>query len=196
MGKLIAMKIVETMKNVTIAFILMVSVLSFAQDKSNKKFQFGVSYSLINDDGIFKKPFSGYANYQVKKWNNLDLNAGVRVFYFGSKESANFSNKLGFNPNIVTSFYFLKDKMNTYLGLGYYFDTTTFKPTPTILFTSPNQSINTSGFTITPGLKYFIIPNIFIDANLTFILSRTKYELGTSESNNDMFINIGAGIAF
>ena len=38
MGKLITMKIVKTMKNVTIAFILMVSVLSFAQDKSNKKF--------------------------------------------------------------------------------------------------------------------------------------------------------------
>ena len=77
--------------------------------------------------------------------------------------------------------------MNTYFSLGYYFDNSTFKPTPSGLFTSPEQSIKTSGFTIAPGLKYFVHPNIFIDTNLTLILAKTKYELGGSESSNNTF---------
>ena len=67
---------------------------------------------------------------------------------------------------------------------------------PTGLFTSPNQSIKTTGITIAPGLKYFVHPNIFIDTNLTIILAKTKYESGTSESNNNAYFNIGAGVAF
>lgn len=184
------------MKNVIIAFMLMFSVLSFAQDKSTKKFQFGIAYSLTNDDNIYKNPISFYVNYQLKQWGKLDINTGLKSYYFSSKNSTNFSNKLGFNPNVSASYYFLQDKMNTYFGLGYYFDNTTFKPTPTGLFTSPNQSIKTSGFTIAPGLKYFVHPNIFVDTNLTIILAKTKYELGSFESNNNTFFNIGAGVAF
>lgn len=174
----------------------MFSVLSFAQDNSNKKFLYGISYSLTSDDNIYNKPLSFYVNYQLKQWGNLDISAGLKSYYFSSKNSTNFSNKLGFNPNVSGSYYFLQDKINTYFGLGYYFDSTTFKPTPTGLFTSPNQSIKTSGFTIAPGLKYFVHPNIFVDTNLTIILAKTKYESRTSESNNNTFFNIGAGVAF
>ncbi|GEM54930.1 hypothetical protein [Flavobacterium branchiophilum] len=184
------------MKNVIVAFILMFSFLSFAQDKSTKKFLFGISYSLTSDDNIYNKPLSFYINYQLKQWDKLDISAGLKSYYFSSKNSTNFSNKLGFNPNISASYYFLQNKMNTYFGLGYYFDNATFKPTPTGLFTSANQSIKTNGITIAPGLKYFVHPNIFIDTNLTFILSKTKYESGMSESNNNTFLNIGAGVAF
>lgn len=196
MGKLITIKIVETMKNVTITFILMVSVLSFAQDKSNKKFQFGVSYSLTNDDEIFKNPFNGYANYQVKKWNNLSLNAGLRVFYFGSKESANFSNKLGFNPNISTSYYFAKNKLNANVAIGYYFDSFTSTPTITGIIVSPKRDIKTNGITITSGLKYFFQPNIFIDANATFLVANTKDNFYKDTTGNNTFINLGLGVAF
>ncbi len=184
------------MKNVTIAFILMVSVLSFAQDQSNKKFQFGVSYSLTNDDEIFKNPFSGYANYQVKKWNNLSLNAGLRVFYFGSKESANFSNKLGFNPNISTSYFFDKNKLIGNFGVGYYFDSFTSTPTITGIIVSPKRDIKTNGITITPGLKYFFHPNIFIDANATFLMAKTKDNFYKDITRNNTFINLGLGVAF
>jgi hypothetical protein len=184
------------MKNVIIAFILMFSVLSFAQDNSNKKFQFGISYSLTNNDNLYNNPISIYANYQVKKWDEVDISAGLKSYYLSSKNSTNFSNKLGFNPNVSASYSFLQDKMNSYFGLGYYFDNTTFKPTPTGLFTSQKQSIKTSGFTIAPGLKYFVHPNIFVDTNLTIILAKTKYESGTSESNNNTFFNIGVGVAF
>jgi len=184
------------MKNVIVALILMFSVLGFAQDKLNKKFQLGISYSLTNNDNRYNNPFSFYANYQLKKWDKLDINVGLKSFYFSSKNSTNFSNKLGFNPNVSAAYYFLQDKMNTYFGLGYYFDNVTFKPTPAGLFTSPNQSIKTTGITIAPGLKYFVHPNIFIDTNLTIILAKTKYESGTSESNNNAYFNIGAGVAF
>jgi hypothetical protein len=190
------------MKNVIIAFILMFSVLSFAQDKSNKKILIGISYSLTNNDIRYNNPLSFYATYQIKQWGKLDISAGLKSFYSSAKNStdnrpANFSNKLGFNPNVSASYYFLQDKMNTYFSLGYYFDNSTFKPTPTGgLFTSPDQSIKTSGFSIAPGLKYFVHPNIFIDTNLTLILAKTKYELGGSESSNNTFFNIGLGIAF
>jgi len=80
--------------------------------------------------------------------------------------------------------------------LGYYFDSATFKPTPTGLFTSPNQTIKNNGVTFTPGLKYFVHPNIFIDANVTFLLAKTKFESGTSNSNNYTFFNIGVGATF
>ena len=184
------------MKNVIIAFMLMISVLSFAQDKSNKKFQFGISYSLTNDHELYKKPLSFYANYQVKKLDKIDINAGLKVFYFGSKESENFTSKIGFNPNASASYYFAKNKLNANIAIGYYFDNATFKPTPYIFFPSQNQSIKTSGLTFAPGLKYFVHPNIFVDTNLTIILAKTKYESGTSESNNNAYFNIGAGVAF
>lgn len=174
----------------------MFTVLSFAQEKLNKKFQFGISYSLTNNDNLYNNPISIYANYQVKKWDEVDISAGLKSYYLSSKNSTNFSNKLGFNPNVSASYYFLQDKMNTYFGLGYYFDNTTFKPTPTGLFTSQNQSIKTSGFTIAPGLKYFVHPNIFIDTNVTFLLAKTRFESGTSDSNNNTFFNIGVGATF
>ena len=50
------------MKNVIIYFVLMFTVLSFAQDNSNKKFQFGISYSLTNNDNLYNNPISIYAN--------------------------------------------------------------------------------------------------------------------------------------
>lgn len=184
------------MKNVIIAFILMFTVLSFAQDKSNRKFQFGISYSFTNEDNLYNQPLSFYANYQVKKLNKIEFRGELKSYYFSSKNCTNFTNKLGFNPNVSASYYFLQDKMNTYFGLGYYFDNATFIPTPTGLFTSPNQTIKTSGVTFAPGLKYFVHQNIFIDANVTFLLAKTKFESGTSDSNNNTFFNIGVGTTF
>ncbi|WP_396188421.1 hypothetical protein [Flavobacterium sp.] len=184
------------MKKVTIIFALMFSILSFAQDKSNRKFQFGISYSFTNDDNLYNKPLSFYVNYQLKKIDKIEFRAELKSYYFSSKNSTNFTNKLGFNPNVTTSYYFLNGKMSGYFGLGYYFDSSTFKPTSTGFFTSPNQTIKTNGLTFAPGLKYFVHPNIFIDTNVTFLLAKTKFESGTSDSNNNTFFNIGVGASF
>jgi len=182
-------------KLVTLMFVVLYS-FCYSQEESAKKFQLGVSYSFTNDDNLYNKPLSFYANYQLKKIDKIEFRAELKSYYFNSKNSTNFSNKLGFNPNLSASYYFLNDKMSGYFGLGYYFDSTTFKPTPTGFFTSPNQTIKTNGLTFAPGLKYFVHPNIFIDTNVTFLLAKTKFESGTSDSNNNTFFNIGVGSSF
>ncbi len=184
------------MNKIVTILICLVSYLSMSQKNQDRKFHFGISYSLINDNEVFRNPFNGYANYQLKKWDQLNLNGGVRVFYFGSKESANFSNKLGFNPNIGISHYFKDDKFNTYINLGYYFDAFEFKPTIIGSFTTPKREIKTNGFTISPGLKYFLQTNIFVDANLTLLIAKEKDDIGSSNSSNNTLFNIGIGVAF
>lgn len=192
MGKL---NISNMKKTVTIIFVILYS-LSYGQDQANKKFEFGISYSLTSKEDIFNNPFNSYVNYKIKDLDNLDLNVGLRLFYFGSKESANFSNRLGFNPNISTSYFFAKNKFNTYASLGYYFDS--FETSATIIgvVTSPKRNIKTNGMTITPGLKYFIHSNIFIDTNLTFLVAKTEDDFYKSEIGNNIFFNVGLGVTF
>lgn len=192
MGKL---KIIIMKKIATFVFIILYS-LSYSQQKTTKKFQFGVSYSLTNDDVIFKNPFSGFANYQVKQLDNLDISAGLKVYYFSSKESANFSNKLGFNPNISSSYYFAKNKLNANVAIGYYFDSFTSTPTIIGIIVSPERDIKTNGITLAPGIKYFFHPNIFIDANATFLMAKTKDDFYKDTTGNNTFINLGFGFAF
>jgi hypothetical protein len=167
-----------------------------SQKNQHRKFHFGISYSLTNENEVYRNPFNGYVNYQLKKWDQLDLNGGLRVFYFSSKESANFSNKWGVNPNIGISHYFKGNKFNTYLNLGYYFDTFEFKPTNTGSFTNPNRELKTNGFTIAPGLKYFVQSNFYVDANLTLLMAKEKDDISSSNSSNNTLFNIGIGVAF
>lgn len=192
MGKL---KIVIMKKITTLVFIVLCSIC-YGQEKTVKKFQLGVSYSLTNEDEIFKNSFSGFANYQVKQWDNVDINAGLKVYYFSSKESANFSNKLGFNPNISSSYYFAKNKLNANVAIGYYFDSFTSTPTITGIIVSPERDIKTNGITLAPGIKYFFHPNIFIDANATFLVAKTKDDFYKDTTGNNAFINLGFGFAF
>lgn len=184
------------MKKITTLVFLVLYSICYGQDQTVKKFQLGLSYSLTNEDEIFNNPFSGYANYQIRQWDNLDINAGLKVYYFSSKESANFSNKLGFNPNISSSYYFANNKLNANVAIGYYFDS--FKSTPTItgIIVSPERDIKTNGITLTPGIKYFFHPNIFIDANATFLMAKTKDDFYKDTTGNNTFINLGLGVAF
>lgn len=184
------------MKKIVIFVFVIVYSLSYSQEQATKKFQLGFSYSLTNEDEIFKNPFSGFANYQVKQWDNLDINAGLQVYYFSSEESANFSNKLGFNPNISSSYYFAKNKLNANVAIGYYFDSFTSTPTITGIIVSPERDIKTNGITLAPGIKYFFHPNIFIDANATFLMAKTKDDFYKDTSGNNSFINLGFGVAF
>lgn len=182
-------------KIATLVFIFLYS-LTYSQEQPTKKFQLGISYSLTNENGIFNNPFSGYANYQVKQWENLDINAGLKVYYFSSKESANFSNKLGFNPIISSSHYFAKNKLNANVAIGYYFDSFTSTPTITGIIVSPERDIKTNGITFTPGIKYFLHPNIFIEANATFLWAKTIDDFYKDTTANSTFINLGLGVAF
>lgn len=176
--------------------LILVSSLNYAQEGSNKKFQLGVSYAFTNESKIFKSPISLYGSYQLKRWDNLDVNVGLRTLYFGSKVSANFTDKLGINPNISTSYFFAKNKCNGSLSVGYYFDSFESEPTITGVFVSPKRDIKTNGITITTGLKYFFHPRVFVDANTTFIIAETKDTFYKKTVGTTTFLNIGLGVAF
>lgn len=183
--------------------ILFISVGFICTAQENHKFQVGLSYALTNSYGIFNNPFSGYASYQVKRWENLDVNAGMRTFYYKSKIRDNFSDIWGFNPNVSTSYSFFNNKLNTYLGVGYYFDSFSFKPTMSLIpdpsdpaFDTSKKVFKTSGVTITPGVKYFVFSNFFIDANLSLLYATTKLKPNYSENSNNTLLNIGVGAAF
>lgn len=192
MGKLI---LVIMRKAITLVFVVLCSIC-YGQDQSNQKFQVGLSYSLTNDSEIYKNPFNGYAAYQIKRWDAIDVNVGLRTFYFGSSESDVFTNKLGFNPYLSGSYSFGKNKFNTYLAVGYYYDSSTFTPVDDPFFTGEEWDIKTNGVTVTPGIKYFIFSNIFIDANLSLLFAKSKYENVSTETENNTFLNLGVGIAF
>lgn len=184
------------MKKVTAFILFMICFGAYSQDDTSKKILIGISYSLTNNDSyIFSNPFSGYVNYQVKKWDNLDLNVGIRAFYFSSNEKETFSNRLGFNPNVSSAYHFKNSKLLSYLAVGYYFDSFEFKPISNGIMGTPNRDVKSNGVTIAPGLKYFIQENIFLDTNLTLLFSTTKDASFYTESSNT-FLNIGIGVAF
>jgi len=158
-------------KALTILFIC-VSCFGYSQDQTNQKFQVGFSYSLTNDNEIYKNPFSGYAAYQIKRWDAIDVNVGFRAFYIGSTASDNFPNKFGLNPNVIGSYFFGKNKFNTYLAVGYYYDSSTFTPDDAILFIGEERDIKTNGVTLTPGIKYFVFSTLFVDANLSLLFAQ------------------------
>lgn len=181
------------MRKIVVILFISIGLTCIAQE--NNKFQVGLSYSLTNsDEMIFKNPFSGYADYQVKKWENLGINAGLRVFYYNSKEQGNFSDKWGFNPNVSASYHFFDNKLNAYLAVGYYFDSFTFTPTSDPFFDSSKRELKTKGATITPGLRYFVYSNFFVDANVSLLFAKTK--LIEPDDSNNTFFNIGIGVAF
>jgi hypothetical protein len=185
------------MKKIIFISLLLCAAYSYSQNESNKKIQLGLSYSLTKKDFIYNNPLSVYANYQLKKWDKLGVNAGIGVFYYISKESKNFTNKFGFNPNVSVSYDLIENKLLSYVAAGYYYDSYVFKPSLIALYTSPSRDYKTSGVTITPGLKYFVHPNIFIDANASLLFANTKDELaGSSESSDKTLFSIGLGVAF
>ena len=89
------------MKKVTIIFALMFSILSFAQDKSDRKFQFGISYSFTNDHNLYNQPFSFYANYQVMKLDKIEFRGELKSYYCGTAAS---SNNTFFNIGVGATF--------------------------------------------------------------------------------------------
>jgi hypothetical protein len=182
-------------KALTILFIC-VSCISYSQDQTSKKFQVGFSYSLTNESDMYENPISLNAAYQIKRWGDLDINVGFRTFYFASSESDVFTNKFGFNPYLSGSYFFGKNKFNTYLAVGYYCDSSTFTPVDDPFYTGEEWDIKTNGVTITPGIKYFLFSNVFIDANLSLLFAESKYENVATETVNNTFLNLGVGIVF
>jgi hypothetical protein len=183
------------MKKLFIIALLGISGLTFAQDEDNKKFQVGVSYSVTSDDALFDNPLSVYANYQIKNWDRIGLDVGMRVFYFKSTASLEFSNKWAFNPTVSSSYAFKNSKLKGYLALGYYFDSFEFSSNNVAGPPIQNLDITSNGVTVTPGLKYFVHKNIFLDTNITLLFATQRDSEFFSESTNTFF-NIGLGVAF
>ncbi|UPQ80322.1 outer membrane beta-barrel protein [Flavobacterium azooxidireducens] len=184
------------MKKAVTILILFISFLPHAQAQEAKKVQVGFNYSFTDDDDLYNKPFSGYVNYQIKAWEDIGLHAGFRAFYYYPKIKDNFTDKWGFNPNISASYSFFEKKMQASLAVGYYFDSFTFKPTTDGFITSPNRDIKTNGFTISPGIKYFVTKTFFIESNLTILNVKNKSQFVYPESSDFVFFNIGVGVAF
>ena len=168
-------------------------MLGQAQDQPTKKFQFGVSYAALLEEQNYKNPFSAYANYQIKKWDNIDLSAGFRTFYFRTDDKQFLSNKWGYNPNVVGSIYVLKNQFNFYAGIGYYTELSTIRITDVFARETRDVKFTSDGFSLNPGVKFFVHPNIFFDAN--WLILRLKTE-GSPNYGSSNYLNLGLGVAF
>lgn len=186
-------------KTLTFVFLTLF-VWSYGQDDSGRKFQLGVSYAVAKTNKEFKdgfsNPVSAHGSYQLKQWGNIGLNAGLNLLYYNSKVKENRNSNVGFNPNISSSYAFYEDKMRVYFGLGYYYDSYRFTSVPDITNNTISDLHITSGVTLNPGVRYFVHPAVFIDANATIIQATTRYHFGFSKTNNSTLFNIGMGIAF
>ena len=186
-------------KTLTFVFLTLF-VWSYGQDDSGRKFQLGVSYAVAKTNKEFKdgfsNPVSAHGSYQLKQWGNIGLNAGLNLLYYNSKVKENRNSNVGFNPNISSSYAFYEDKMRVYFGLGYYYDSYRFTSVPDITNNTISALHITSGVTLNPGVRYFVHPAVFIDANATIIQATTRYHFGFSKTNNSTLFNIGMGLAF
>lgn len=184
-------------KNLLMTAMLFASISAFAQGESTKKIQAGIGYALTNTNSeLFNNPLNVYGNYRIKKWNDLDLNVGLRLFHYNSNESDFYANKWGFNPNFNLTYNFKNTKLSSYASVGYYFDS--FKSDATIngIVISPERNVSSNGVTFTPGLKYFVYKNLFLDTNLTIIAAKTDDVYFKSDSSTNTFFNLGLGVAF
>ena len=185
------------MKNILIISFLLSIFSGFAQEQKGKKFLLGVNYSLTYDNDLHNRPLSASLNYKIKQWENIDLEVGFRTMYFKSKIPQNFSDKWAFNPTIGSSYSFSNKKLNVFLSGGYYFDSYTFEVEE--ILSIENQysgDLKTNGFTIAPGLRYFISPSFFLESNVILVSAKTKNISDLSESNTSVFFNLGVGVAF
>ncbi len=184
------------MKKIFIITMLLMCSWTYSQDKKTTKFEIGLSYSLSGKKAFHNSPIGFYGNYQMKKWDKFSIDAGLRLFYASSIETTNFTTKWAFNPNVSGS-YSLTEKLNGYVAFGYYYDSYKFTPTYFDDVMYPDRNLTTQGITISPGLKYFVSPQFFVDTNLTLVFAKTKDDIANlSASNNNTFFNIGLGIAF
>ncbi|WP_396178412.1 outer membrane beta-barrel protein [Flavobacterium sp.] len=185
------------MKNLLMTAMLFTSISVFAQDESTKKIHAGLGYALTNNNSeLFNNPLHAFGIYRIKKWDNVDLNVGLRVFYYNSNETDFYANKWGFNPNFNLAYNFKNTKLSSYASVGYYFDS--FKSNATInnLVITPERNVTSNGVTFTPGLKYFVYKNLFLDTNLTIISAKTEDVFFKSDSSTNTFFNLGLGVAF
>jgi hypothetical protein len=183
------------MKNIVFLLSVIITTLGYAQD--TKKNYVGISYVLTGDEVLHSNPFSASLEYQIKEWNQLNLKAGLKVLYFNSNVSNNFSDRWGFNPNVSSSYSFNDNKFQAYFGLGYYFESfkiSSFRPD---FDQEPiSAKIKRTGFTITPGIRYFLMDYLFVDSHLTILNAKIKSDSLPTESDTPVFWNIGVGLAF
>jgi hypothetical protein len=184
-----------TMKQL-LALLLLGSLSVVHAQTDVKKLQLGAGYSLTHDHEMSNNPFSGYVDYQVKEWGALGVYAGVRVFYFDSKIEDNFSDVVGWNPYVRGSYAFSENAFQAYFSIGYYRDSSEFTSTPVFPLPTRTEKLHSNGVTFTPGIRYFVIPNFFVDSNVTILQSQSDSGVTASGSNNQVFFNIGVGVAF
>lgn len=185
-------------KKIILINILILCNLVKGQNKSNdyKKFHFGVNYSLNYDDALYKNPVISTASYRIINLKPINLHLGIRGFY-QSYKIPNVNDSFALNPLILGSYEKI-NKFHFYLGLGYYFRNNTFNFAQTPFGYTPPIQIKTTGLTVSLGVKYFVIPNLFCDLNYTYLNLKEKLntDLYIGEDYAKNTLNVGVGLAF
>lgn len=191
------------MKKKIVLSLLFIGLIATAQQTNSKKFEIAASYALVNanDHTIFRNPISLSASYTLKNWDNLSVQAGVQSFYFSSKQRKNFTEKWGFNPNIKATYAIENTPLKPYFGLGYYFDSYTFKldnllnidPFDPTIIPTRSEKQKTQGLSITPGIKCFLGNTFFVDAHLMLVFKKDEM---SNENYTQKLFNLGVGVAF
>lgn len=185
------------MKKVLLLITLLATLFASAQSAGDKKFTVAANYSFTNDIKPFLQPISVTASYRVLDFNGIDLSTGLRAFYVRSDAKPNYSDKFALNPHFIASKSLLDDKMAVYGSVGYYYDTFNFETTP-LFNIDPmiKRKLSTHGATASLGGRYFVLPNLFFDANATFIFANTKSENNDKLDANNTLLQLGIGVAF
>ncbi len=185
------------MKKTLLLTALFTTFFASAQSVADKKFTVAANYSFTNDIKPFLQPISVSASYRVAEFNGIDISAGLRAFYIRSDAKPNYSDKFALNPNIIASKSLLDNKMAVYGGVGYYYDTFNFETTP-LFNIDPmiKRKFSTHGATASVGGRYFVLPNLFFDANATFIFANSKSENNNKLDANNTLLQLGIGLAF
>lgn len=183
--------------------LIFIGFSGVAQQTDSKKFEIAASYAVVkaNDHSVFRNPISLSASYTLKNWGNLSVQAGVQSFYFSSKKQDNYTNKWAFNPNIKAAYVIENTPLKPYFGIGYYFDSYTFKldnlsnidPFDPLIIPVRSQKIKTQSLSVTPGIKCFLGNTFFVDAHLMLMFKKDEI---SNENYSQKLLNLGVGVAF
>lgn len=186
-----------TMKKILLLTALFATFFASAQSIADKRFTVAANYSFTNDLKPFLQPISIAASYRIASFSDIDLSASLRAFYVRSDAKPNFSDKFALNPNLIASKSLLDNKIAVYAGVGYYYDSFDFENTQIFIFDPiVKRKFTTHGATASLGGRYFVLSNLFFDANATFIFANSKSENNDKLDANNTLLQLGIGVAF
>lgn len=180
------------MKKVLLTFILLTSVLIFAQESSGEKFQVGLQYNQffdkqdavsINYNGIIG--LNG--RYKVISFGVIDLNAGLTLSYFQSRydvETEEYTDAININPNVVFELN-TNSGFKPFIGLGYNFFNSKWKAKdnpfgyfdpadPAFQGGEISEKVRLSGFNLNAGTRYHFSKLFYAELSYNYMNVKTS----------------------